>query len=259
LFEALTPVTLANCELARYGDAHDGGYLMCRNLVAPAKAAYSYGIDGRDEWGCEVSRALSIPLHQYDCFNTTIPPCPGVDAFFNAVCVGPRSETIEGRPFDTIAGHIASNGDKGKALLMKVDVEGSEWASFLATPDDVFRNVDQLVVEFHGIERPRFVDVVDRLKQFFYVANVHINNYSCTPWMPPFPGDVFEVLLVNKRIAQLATAPKSTRHHALDSPNAPSMPDCQTYAATPSQLELFASWFRRFVRRTIAGPRFAEV
>jgi hypothetical protein len=258
LFAALTPVTLANCDLARYGAAHDGGYLMCRNLVERAAAAYSYGIDGRDEWGCQVARELSIPLHQYDCYNTTIPACPGTSAFFNAACVGPRSETIDGRPFGPIREQVARNDDTGKPLLMKMDVEGSEWVSFLATPDDVFRNVDQLVVEFHGVERPRFLVVVERLKEFFYIANVHINNFSCTAWMPPFPGDVFEVLFVNKQIAQLASTSRPTRHHALDAPNATWLPDCQTLSAAPSELELFYRWLRRFVRRAISGPRFVE-
>jgi hypothetical protein len=258
LFDALTPVTLANCDLARYGAANDGGYLMCRNLIGRARAAYSYGIDGRDEWGCQVARELSIPLHQYDCYNTTIPPCPGTHAFFNAACVGPQSERIDGRLFEPIRDQVAKNEDSGKPLLMKMDVEGSEWASFLATPDDVFRNVDQLVVEFHGIERPKFVDVIERLKQFFYVANVHINNFSCTPWLSPFPGDVFEVLFVNKQIAQVASPSRPTRHHALDAPNATWLPDCQTLATTPSQFELFYRWLRRFARRAISGPRFVE-
>src|SRR5262245_1954421 len=58
LFAELTPVTLRNCRLKRYGEPHDGGYLMCENLMGAATASYSYGIDGRDDWGCDVSRQL---------------------------------------------------------------------------------------------------------------------------------------------------------------------------------------------------------
>lgn len=257
LFAELTPVQLANCEVDRYGDANDGGYLLCRNLMGQAQAAYSYGIDGHDEWGCEVARELSIPLHQYDCFNTTAPSCPGISAFFNAACVGPGSDIIDGRRFGTIGEHVAKNGDTGKPLLMKVDVEGSEWASFLATPDAVFRDVEQLAVEFHGIDDPRSVDVVRRLKQFFYVANIHINNYSCSPGYEPFPGEVFEVLFVAKRLAEVAPAPRESRHHPLDAPNAATLPDCQGEAAPTSGYTSFNLWVRRFVRRTIFGSPFA--
>src|SRR5436190_14707962 len=75
LFAALTPSKLANCTLKRYGDPNDGGYLLCENLMGDATAAYSYGIDGRDQWGCEVSQQLHATVHEYDCFNTTRPMC----------------------------------------------------------------------------------------------------------------------------------------------------------------------------------------
>jgi hypothetical protein len=29
LFEMLEPVALTNCQLEKFGEAHDGGYLMC--------------------------------------------------------------------------------------------------------------------------------------------------------------------------------------------------------------------------------------
>lgn len=69
LFAALRPVRLSNCTMKRFGAANDGGYLLCANLTGEAQSAYSYGIEGRDEWGCDVSRAYHLPIHQYDCFN----------------------------------------------------------------------------------------------------------------------------------------------------------------------------------------------
>ena len=32
LFKAVQPVALTNCRLERFGETHDGGYLMCGNL-----------------------------------------------------------------------------------------------------------------------------------------------------------------------------------------------------------------------------------
>jgi hypothetical protein len=51
LFEEIQPVQLANCELERFGEERDGGYLLCANLLGEVKAAYSYGISGYDKWG----------------------------------------------------------------------------------------------------------------------------------------------------------------------------------------------------------------
>ena len=73
----LRPVTLSNCTLERIGGPHDGGYLMCANLMSGLESAYSYGIGGEDSWGCAVSRELRVPVHQYDCFELAPGPCEG--------------------------------------------------------------------------------------------------------------------------------------------------------------------------------------
>ena len=85
LFAELQPVKLTNCELARYGEDHDGGYLACRNLLSDVRAGYSYGISGYDGWGCEISTELNVPVHQYDCFNTTGRCAPPVRRFSSGV------------------------------------------------------------------------------------------------------------------------------------------------------------------------------
>src|SRR4051812_48140197 len=64
LFELLQPVELTNCRLARFGEANDGGYLMCANLLGDVEAGYSYGISGYDKWGCDISTTLKVRLHQ---------------------------------------------------------------------------------------------------------------------------------------------------------------------------------------------------
>jgi hypothetical protein len=57
LSESLQPVTLANCEMQRFGEERDGGYLLCANLLGGVRAGYSYGISGYDGWGCQVATA----------------------------------------------------------------------------------------------------------------------------------------------------------------------------------------------------------
>ena len=65
LFEEIQPVKLSNCQLERFGEPNDGGYLLCANLLGDVKSAYSYGISGYDQWGCDVSTRLRVPVHQY--------------------------------------------------------------------------------------------------------------------------------------------------------------------------------------------------
>jgi hypothetical protein len=227
LLKELQPVRLANCELQRFGEPNDGGYLVCGNLLRAARSAYSYGISGYDGWGCEISRTLGIPVHQYDCFDLTRPACEGGRTIFHEECIGASASVGEGRSFDTLKSQIAKNGDTGQRLIVKIDVEGAEWDSFLAAPDDVLQRIDQLVVEFHGSDRSHYVAAIRRLKQFFHVAHLHWNNYSCGADQSPFPAWAYEVLLVNKKIGIADASARVVLPHPLDAPNAPARPDCQ--------------------------------
>ncbi len=210
---------------------------MCTNLLDAVQSGYSYGISGYDKWGCDMSSRLDIPLHQYDCFDTSQPECPTGQTVFHSECVGDTSKTERGRSFDTIPNQIARNGDGAKRIVLKIDVEGAEWDFFAATPDDVLQRIDQLVVEFHWVhdekdqwlhDEEKYVRVVSRLKEFFHVAHVHYNNFSCVGGLEPFPAWAYEVLFVSKRLGVADAVPKTRGPASLDAPNNPQIADCQT-------------------------------
>jgi hypothetical protein len=239
LLEQLQPVALSNCELRRFGEPHDGGYLLCANLLKDVQSAYSYGISGYDGWGCDISRQLKVQIHEYDCFNLQRPVCEGGRLSFHPECVaGAPSTDSDGRLFHTPEAQITQNGDAGRHLVMKMDVEGAEWDTFLKTPDAIFDNIDQLAVEFHGPDEASAPAVIDKLKRHFYIVNLHFNNYSCTRAARPFPARAYEVLLVNKRIG---IPDRATRAEvsALNAPNKPEAYDCQSMNWVP--------WFRTII------------
>jgi hypothetical protein len=227
LFAEVQPIALANCQLKRFGEPNDGGYLLCGNLLGSVQAGYSYGISGYDGWGCQVANDLKVKVHQYDCFDLTEPVCAGATVF-HGECVAAKAAVDEnGRRFDTPEHQIARNGDASHRLVVKMDVEGAVWDTFLESPDQVFDQIDQLVVEFHGLNRQKFIDAVKKLKGFYYVANLHFNNYSCTTLYRPFPSWAFEVLFVNKKLAQPDPSGNRAPASFLDTPNNPKIADCQ--------------------------------
>ena len=233
LLENLQPVALANCELKRFGEPNDGGYLLCANLLTDVQSAYSYGISGYDGWGCDISRQLNVKVHEYDCFNLQQPVCAGGALIFHPECVaGERSTDGEGRVFDTPAAQIERNGDAGRHLVVKIDVEGAEWDTFMKAPDSVLDRIDQLAVEFHGVNEARFHDVVQKLKQRFYIANLHFNNYSCARSVRPFPAWAYEVLFVSKRVGILDRG-KRAELSPLNTPNRSGSYDCQSITWIP--------------------------
>jgi hypothetical protein len=224
----LQPVALKNCTFKRFGSANDGGYLMCENLIAPLDAAYSYGVGRNDDWGCEVSRRYHVPVHQYDCFDPARPTCNGGTFVFNNECVGDRSGYRESRFFDTLENQIRKNGDTGRRLIIKMDIEGAEWDSLLAVPDELLASIAQIAMEMHGFENPKIVEVLRKLKRNFYLVNLHFNNWSCTPKAAPLPAWAYQTHWVNKRIGvpDPATA-FPARMSALNAPDSPTWPDCQ--------------------------------
>lgn len=229
LFEALTPVTLKNCVMKRFGSANDGGYVMCENLLQDVKTAYSYGIGGNDDWGCEISRTLKVAVHQYDCFQPPTLSCPGGQFVPHNECVGPAAVTEESRVFDTVQSHITRNGDTGRRLLVKMDIEGAEWKSILATPDEILNTFDQLPMELHGTSDPLFLEAIEKLKRNFYLVHLHFNNWACRPELAPFAAGAFQVLFVNKRVGILGTPESGDGSgRAFDAPDNPKGPECET-------------------------------
>jgi len=226
IYDMLQPVAIRNCGLERFGEARDGGYLMCADLLDRVEVAYSYGIGGYDKWGCDVSTRQDVVVHQYDCFELTEPPCRTGRAVFHAECIGPARSREEGRLFDTLVDHLEANGDASKRLVLKMDVEGAEWEAFLSTPDDVLSQIDQLVVEFHWFETDTSLAVVERLTRYFEVVHVHYNNFSCLSGLDPFPAWAYEVTFVNKELAVVDPSGSVEPEHPLDARNAILL-DCQ--------------------------------
>merc|ERR1712224_737732 len=97
---------------------------MCRlgQQNSSIVAAYSYGVNGHDEWGEAVSRATQVPVHQYDCINTMQPSCqPPCNFVFHSECLTGFGEdpvhdllhnaTLSGsRNYETLATHLRQNG-----------------------------------------------------------------------------------------------------------------------------------------------------
>ena len=177
-----------------------------REPAAGVQSAYSYGIDTEDNWGCDVSRQFGVPIHQYRLLHTT---SPGVRAAgrssFTTNASGRRSgNEVDGHAFDTIASQIARERRRAKKVLVKIDIEGAEWDSLMATPDAVLDTFLQMPMELHGIDEAKFVEIVRRLKRKFYLVNLHFNNYRVRRRRSRrFPAWAFQVLWVNKQVGVL--------------------------------------------------------
>lgn len=172
----------------RYGERHDGGYVMCDDDMQPGqlKAAYSYGINGFDGWANDISQKFKIPVFEYDCTNPKVPAkCPQCDLRFKLECI--NSNTAKPRNmFATLTQQLQRNGHSQVAqasLLLKIDVEGAEWSVFAEEPIDNLRKFREIIVEFHNLgdvgKHPVALRAVHNiLRAGFAVNHIHGNNWA---------------------------------------------------------------------------------
>jgi len=180
-------------EPLRLGSATDGGYVMCADLLPTVTAAYSFGIEVRDDWGAEISTRLGVDVHQFDCYNTEKPPCPEgkvCNFKFNPQCVGEKmNKTDTEHPFIGLRDMLHARGDDEEngsgSLVMKMDVEGSEWEIFAdETNRDLLKRFSQIIVEFHWLGSGPYLPGHDQMQRAamrnlmkdFVVVHLHENN-----------------------------------------------------------------------------------
>ena len=185
----LQPVALKNCTLKRFGSANDGGYLMCENLIEPIDAAYWYGVGINDDWGCDVSRRYHVRGAAIRLFRS----CQAHLQRRQDLCFTTNASEIvpaTGIRISSTLWKIRSgkNGDTDRRLIIKMDIEGAEWESLLAAPDELLASIPQIAMEMHGFDDPKILEVLRKLKRNFYLVNLHFNNWSCTPKAAPLPG-----------------------------------------------------------------------
>lgn len=233
----LHPVTISNCNLERLGKKYDGGYISCSFDIEYPEAAFSFGIAGRDSWGCHAAHKYSVPVFQYDPFNVSIPFCNKLGELMNFNAVGIAEKTYidaDDIRFETFSDMLKSYKING-SVVVKMDIEGNEWLSLQKLlQDGAYENISQLIVEMHDLLTNNEQDadliktVLKELHDKFYIVHLHANNFACSPYTEKLPASVIEVTYINRNIPNLEVKPDEIPHfpHALDSPNYFPFRDC---------------------------------
>jgi hypothetical protein len=83
-------------------------------------------------------------------------------------------------------------------------------------------------MELHGVNDPRYLDVIRKLKRTFHLVHLHFNNHACQPGIKPFPSPAYQVLWVNKAVGTLDPSARPPRLPlSIDAPDNPRLSDCQ--------------------------------
>lgn len=164
----------------RFGRRHDGGYVHLDDFDG-VDTALSLGINDDVSWDCDVADR-GVKIYQFD--HTVEDPRPRDErmVFAKTMIAGhaaPGCETLEA---------LVSRHDRRAAkpnLILKMDIEGSEWPVIEETSDATFGRFAQVACELHSFERFRelpwrqgFYRALRKISLSHGVVHVHANNYA---------------------------------------------------------------------------------
>jgi hypothetical protein len=221
----LRPYDLLDSPRIRIGRNFDGGYVMADRFEG-VQAAYSLGINDDVSWDFDIA-ARGIDVFQYD---HTIEKLPFEHPRFHWSRKGIGH--VGGGDLARLEDLIEANGHFGfDNMILKCDIEGAEWLSFVFTPNPVLRRFSQIVLEIHNLGKLSDPNFAHTARQFALnltashrVINVHGNNYSGFDIVGGIPlPTTLELTLVRKDMGAFVP---STRTF----PSAEDMP-CNPYSA----------------------------
>jgi hypothetical protein len=174
LLEIFDPI---NHDFVRLGNEHDGGYVIVDTLKN-LDSVLSLGV------GSDISfeESLSSHVNRIDLYDHTVSELPIKINNANFFKLGISEESHP--DFVTLSDAVESFGD-GDNVLLKMDIESSEWKVLASTPSTTLNRFQQIVVEFHGllnIDNPeRAVQIIEALRnlnQTHKLVHLHVNNYE---------------------------------------------------------------------------------
>jgi len=175
----------------RFGEANDGGYVMCADGMHnnQPEAAYSFGVERHDQWSAEVMEQLNVTdVNQFDC-TVDSSDCTGCK-FFRKCVVDTKGNFVPGHDQTdswTLAEVLENTGHSlapAGSLLLKMDIESSEWNVLSEdSSTELLKKFGQIVIEYHGLNQQekhdQFLKAVQSIMAAgMQVAHIHGNNYE---------------------------------------------------------------------------------
>lgn len=185
----LTPYDI-DAPKIRIGPDCDGGYVLA-DLLHPSQTVISYGIS--DEYRFEAE--LAARGHRVVMFDHTIDgihrSSPNMEwhkeGLAGTYCVESEGGfAAESRPelsLYSIRDHLLRHAITDSNMILKMDVEGAEWAAISNIDRETLLRFDQIAIELHGfgslrdgLFRKVFRSAMENLNKYFTLCHVHANN-----------------------------------------------------------------------------------
>jgi len=172
LLTLLQPQPTDLTTLHRFGSKNDGGYLLLDDFT---KNDFLISMGVADDVNFEIELAEKIAgVHLYDNSINELPLKVKNSRFFNEK-VGASGNTSINKAISRVEGKLN--------LLLKMDIEGSEWETLDFAETNTLSQFRQMVIEFHNFIDlgdneyfDRVIRVFEKLKTTHFIMNAHPNN-----------------------------------------------------------------------------------
>jgi hypothetical protein len=215
--------------LRRFGRKSDGGYVLL-DAISPNSVCVSLGIADEMSFDEDLS-PLVRHIYMFD-YSITAPPVRLENGTFHPLRVVP---SIANDKLEIDIKSIFEKFNSKHPVILKVDIEGSEWESMKDVSREILLRCEQIVFEFHDIQKlfeslnyEFYLKFLDTLTHSHTVINTHINNWDSFEIIQGVPvPNVLEVTYVRNDLVEKHSG--SSHLERLNYPNNPSRPDFLLY------------------------------
>ena len=160
--------------LIRLGENGDGGYLVPNDLNNIDKN-YSAGVGFLTKFEQDLENSFFISSNLLDFNEVDKKIVPNKSQFLK------KKLSLEDNTDEISINNWIKDADK--EIILKIDIEGDEYAVLTNISEKNLRKIRILVVEFHGLRNFRshfflnhFEKILSRLEKIFHSCHLHINN-----------------------------------------------------------------------------------
>ena len=206
-------------QLIRLGSLHDGGYLVVDDL-SPRDVMVSLGIGDNADFEYNISTRIERII----AFDHTVDAMPNRSSNSQFNKLGVKGKSVgEFITLTSIINNISVKND----LLLKIDIEGSEWEVLDSISETELIRFRQIVGEFHGFNDWANFETINRvlskMARNFYVVNAHANNWGSYDIIKRIAvPDVIEITFLRKDAKAVIRNKDKIQLQMLNSRNNPS-------------------------------------
>ncbi len=220
LLQELMPYDVSGFEKkVRLGNQSDGGYVLPENILPLIDVAYGYGVADHIDFEEDLIKKRDIPVRLYDHSVESL-PLQHKNFYFFKQGIGHKKSGS----FDTFGNQVKANGDSGKKILLKMDIEGCEWKVLGDIIQDFSQDIVGLIVEIHQLYRyekfPQYIDILKKIDEKFTLVHIHGNNNGEMVFVNGTKiTSVLELTFINNNLVTQKKAMALPLPSALDYPN----------------------------------------